>query len=680
MEEVHHLLASAYSKSSHIEAASKLFELESLIISLTSPVDNILLKQTRKISLKFGYSLYGVLPKLYIKYLKLVDKGNTELLISLCNDALIVKESLIGTDIGDQIESSVREALIYLVQQGSLDPQQSQEVQKLLEVKPTVNFEEHLGYAIEELEQNSGIGMHIMIDLFSTMSSVKDQFYFYSTQVGPLIQALQPKRSIEIYNLTLKFMDIFLAPLKYLVKVDTATEYQLSHLKLFASHEDVFYTSLSMLKILMKSDRYINENSVRILYKLWNLYPGLRSHLYDLVSGNFKTISLSNSLDPRKKAAEFLYFIMHDKDVEGDFKGRLESEGLENLFEDENYDKAEIALVDIKDLKISSGYPICCEIKPGEKYSHFVDIEEANSILTWGFASEEYDISYTISRMDTVEEILFKGERLSCDSAPVHGVQFIHRPGLYKFEWNNSFSWFRSKKVRFRISVLIPKPFEKNFESNKVILLENPDECGDLCYILPNIEHVEIGVHVTSDKIKIFGTENDEFPLKPTDDIPNIIQRYCSLLSGEVKKVGVIEKSIEKRNYLHESGCYAVCRDIDAFALMNHDNLQVHTLIAVIESEGLRSAVMIGGKLFPSGNVANLKNQEPAVAISTLLSLFGPGTVVVSGFDFEKLLPKVRLLVPISIWNHSQIVLSGFSLSECAARLHYLLYRYKASL
>ena len=675
------MLGSAYSKPSHREAATTLEEFESLILSHPSPIDSTVLKLTRKISQKFGYSLHGVLPKLYMKYLKLVNKGNTELLISLCNDALLVKESLIGTEIGDQIGTCVREALIFLVQQGSLDPQQSQEVQKLLEVKNTINFEEQLGYAIEELDLNSAIGMHIMIDLFSTMPSIKDQFYYYSTQISPILKSLHVRKSVEIYNLTLKFMDIFLAPVQYLIKIgENSMEYQVSHLKLFSMYEDVFYTSLALVKTLLKCDRFISENTVKIVYKLWNLYPGLRSHLHELILVNFKIISTSNSLDPRRKAAEFLYVVMHDKEVEGDFKGRLESEGLESLFEDENYDRSELAPIELKDLKISTGYPICCEINAGEKYSHFVEIEEENSILTWGFASEEYDISYTISRMDSVEEILYRGQRCSCDLAPIHGVEFVARPGLYKFEWSNAFSWFRSKKVRFRISVLVPLAVKPSAEEPKVILLQNPDECGDLCYILPNIEFVEVGIHIAKDTISFFSTETDIFPLKPSDDVPSIIARYCGLLQKKVKKIGVIDKNLEKREYPLNSGCFALCRDIEAFALMNHDSLQVHTVIAIIEEDGLRSAVVIGGRLFTGGNVTNLKNQEPAVAIATLLSVFGPATVVVRGLSIEKLIARIRLLVPVGIWNNSQIVLSGFSLAECAARLHYLLYRYKSSL
>ena len=269
MEEVHHLLTTAFTKTTHREVADTLMKVEKLIQSLQIKIDNTVLKLTRKLSSKFGFSIFSQLPKVYITYLKQVDKSNTELLINLCNDALLVKDSLNGTEISDQINTSVREILIILIQQGILDSQQSQVVQQLLEQKSTLNFEEELSYAIEELDNNSSVGMHMLIDLFSSLFSTKDQFYYYSTQISSVIKALQTKKSIEIYNLCIKFMDIFLLPTKYLIKIEeNLAEYELSHLKLFKNYEDVFYTSLSMLKLLLKCDRYINENSVKLIFKL----------------------------------------------------------------------------------------------------------------------------------------------------------------------------------------------------------------------------------------------------------------------------------------------------------------------------------------------------------------------------------------------------------------------------
>ena len=234
--------------------------------------------------------------------------------------------------------------------------------------------------------------------------------------------------------------------------------------------------------------------------------------------------------------------------------------------------------------------------------------------------------------------------------------------------------------MRFRISTLVPANSKAIVEQISAISMINQDESGELCYIVPNYEYSEIGIYITSSDISFFSEKSDTFPIESCEDIPSIIAKYCELLPKNTRKIGVIEKNITIREYPLHVGCFAACRDVDAFALMNHDTLHAHCLIAVIEDEGIRSAVIIGGKLFSSGNIANLKNQEPAVAISTLLSLFGPGTVVINGIDLEKLTSRARLLVPAKIWNQSQIIVSDFTLTECAARLHYLLYKYKASL
>ena len=678
MKEVHELLSIIYSKGTHDEALEPLARLERLLDTLEHPVDHVVLRKTRKICVKFGYSLYGHLPKLYIKFLKVVNRKNTELLIALCNDALLIRDTLTGTETSDLLTSGVRESLVYLLQHGSLDSQQSSVVQSLLETKQSSSFEEELQYAIEELESDSSVGLHIMIDLFSTFPSIKDQLYYFSTQIPAFIKALQPKRSVEIYNLTIRFLDILLPANRFLIKLDEdTTEYQLSYLKLFSQYEDVFYTSCELLKILSKSDKFIHENCVKILYKLWNLYPALRSQLQDLVLGNFKAISSSSSFEPKRKAAEFLYLIMHDREVPGDFKGALESEGLEGLFEDECYDKAQMAAVELKELKINSGFPICAEIKPGEKTAYYVEVTQPSSVLSWGFATEDYDISYTISRMNTHEEVLFKGERIACDTSPVISALLVDSPGLYKFEWNNSFSWFRSKRIRFRISVLCPVKASDDGLIVPKIRIVNPDDVGDLCYVLPNTEFCEVGVAIGSESFEYFNQGLDKSSLdgeNPEDKV----NRLLATVAGKCKKVGVVEDRIRNRSFDLGLGCFAFCRDVDAFALLNYDSLQVHTLIAVVELDGVRSAVVNSGRLLPNADVSNLKGLDSAAAVATLLGLYGPGTVVVYGVEIEKLVARARLLVPVNIWNNSQVVFSDYSLAECASRLHYLLYRYKS--
>jgi hypothetical protein len=413
------------------------------------------------------------------------------------------------------------------------------------------------------------------------------------------------------------------------------------------------------------------------LYKLWHLYPGLRSQLHDLILANFKVISSSSSFDPKRKAAEFLYLIMHDREVQGDFKGLLESEGLEALFEDECYDKVQMQATDLTELKINSGFPICVEVKPGEKTAYYVEVTEADSVLSWGFATEDYDISYTISRMNTFEEVLFEGARIACDTNPVISALLVAVPGLYKFEWNNSFSWFRSKRIRFRISVLYPVKSKDDGLIVPKIKITNPDDVGDLCYVLPNSEFTEVGLAIGNDNFEYFNQSLDKSNLNG-ENPEDKANRLLASVSGKCIKVGVVEDKIRNRNFDWSLGCFAFCRDVDAFALLNYDSLQVHTLIAVIDLEGVRSAVVNAGRLLPNADVSNLKGLDSAAAVATLLGLYGPGTVVVYGVEIEKLVARARLLVPVGIWNNSQVVFSDYSLAECASRLHYLLYRYKS--
>lgn len=51
---------------------------------------------------------------------------------------------------------------------------------------------------------------------------------------------------------------------------------------------------------------------------------------------------------------------------------------------------------------------------------------------------------------------IIKIERIDSSLNPVKIVLFVSEPGTYKIVWDNSFSWFTGKALRYRFSVLKP--------------------------------------------------------------------------------------------------------------------------------------------------------------------------------------------------------------------------------
>lgn len=307
-----------------------------------------------------------------------------------------------------------------------------------------------------------------------------------------------------------------------------------------------------------------------------------------------------------------------------------------------------------------------------------------------------------MTRVDTpVPEVLIQEAKVQCDKNPIMGTRLLQSPGLYRFTWDNSYSWFRSKNLRFRISLL--KPFKhfksepKSKDSTRVINIIHKDDIGDTCYSNNSQDILEIGVYIKSNVVIMVGLDHNEaIEIENEDQIPYVIAGFVDTVlehanqEFNIRKIGITEKTPKIRPGLEEIGAVAICRDVDAIGLLSQQSLHSNTLISVVNDDGLRSCVILRGRILLSedgqalGDISKLRNTDLAVAIATLLCMFGPAVVVISGKDFKEeitvLSEKIRYLVPTQTWQHSVIRESIYGphvAVVAASKLHFLHYRYK---
>lgn len=101
---------------------------------------------------------------------------------------------------------------------------------------------------------------------------------------------------------------------------------------------------------------------------------------------------------------------------------------------------------------------------------------------------------FYITRIDTQDpQTILESEKVSCDQEPINGALLIIEPGFYQLTWDNSFSWFTSKQLRFRVTVLEPLKFKfaiDEFGNFPVVQIVNDIE------IDPFIDCVTIGIFI----------------------------------------------------------------------------------------------------------------------------------------------------------------------------------------
>jgi len=98
---------------------------------------------------------------------------------------------------------------------------------------------------------------------------------------------------------------------------------------------------------------------------------------------------------------------------------------------------------------------ICVTLPAGQKLTFEYEILEAGSTLKWNLKSDGYDVGLSIICEDSGEEVV-PYKRVDSHLAKVEGSLLCSKPGRYSVSFDNSYSRFRSKGIRYFISVLSP--------------------------------------------------------------------------------------------------------------------------------------------------------------------------------------------------------------------------------
>lgn len=684
------------------------------------------LSQLKSILNTFGFQLSIKTGKLYKILLHKIPKSNKPLLTLLCKDIHELCKIIHGTDISYTLQQLLEQESRNMLLEPVLSKEDQSFFKGLIEKSQPLFNESHLEAILDELKENNPFGLSRLMDCFCSMNSIRDQFFYFSTLMQPVVvvlgQNLDSEEGIdrEIQLKLLEILEHFVFRYNFniqLSKYDPASPmfaqpFTIAEHRLIRIYSQNFEIFVSIINILRTSDILITQNLVRVLHRLWNLYKENRTELYELIFVVLKEVAVGGTEEAKVNASYLLIEVLECKETSPEFKFKLESEKTLNvLFK--NPDAEEIfelgEEVELESLQILAGFPLSSTIPSGGTWSHLVEIPESKCVISWGFATEAYDVSFSLIRVDLPEpEVLVNHYKVRCDETPYTGIRLLNSSGLYKFTWSNSYSWFRAKHLRYKIFLL--RPYKKNFnpinlELNKIINIIADDDIGDSCYT-EELDFLEVGVQVKETKLRLLCLDPNSSEGKyiceealykdPSEVILHISDFISDLLKDINKerrfssiKVGIVMDKLKILPGLEELSSIAMARDVYAIGLLSQDALHSHTIIVVMNEDGLRSCVIHRGRILCDengenlGNVKNLPDMEIYQKIAILLCNFGPAAVILAGEEFDcnlsGITSKIKQWVPGHIWSKSFIRESVFkqaAAAQAATKLHYLHFKY----
>lgn len=651
-----------------------------------------------KLARRPDFQVTSLLARLYL----IVAKQAAQLGIdktALVNDIFLLAERIRGTESGELLALAGQDLLENLMKHGGLNPEQMAIAQQLLDKQSSLDFETASQAIIEELRADDASSMLKLFDLMSQSALLKEQFDVFSSQLGVLVSTIEPLLTQpEMQYHTFRFLEHFIFQYCYYVKTGTTAQVY-TVLDTRYLNDNCFFTALCFVKLLSSAEAPIKASLLRILKRLWFLYPKRRQSLRTPIHEVLRACAVGEP-EQGKGAAKFMYYLRNDPEADPDLKSLLESDAsLSSLEKFGEYSRGALinpeveSIHSLDQLQVFAGFALSVSIPAGETESYVIEATEPNCILAWGFATKAYDLSYSLSRMDlATPQVIIDQHRIECSHEPVVGAVVLPAPGIYKFIWDNSYSWVRAKYVRYRISLLRPALQTSMIPSvlRGPIALQGGE---DDFFVNPVGEILEIGVEIKGLSVALMSeNESDQLELETLDELPIAVAGFIERISEPNKcyhrKIGVVEAVFKGHPELSSLGSIAIARDVEAVAWLSYHSLHPTTLIAATLEAPYRSAVINKGRLLADdngnslGDLSRLPTNNPAKAVADLLRMFGPATIILVGVNSPtaEFVESVRRLVPAPIWMSSEIRESMHgdkAALEAAYKLQFLRHTYK---
>ena len=253
------------------------------------------------------------------------------------------------------------------------------------------------------------------------------------------------------------------------------------------NHTSIFSLAINIINCLISFDKLFKAQFVcfLILKRLYFIFPKYRNDLCDLIVNVMINIinfdkKLIKSIKDIFEPFLFYLLIKGEKNIKNILKEKFQKTKTEikNYYlNNENtpiLEKRDIQsdIIFINNFNLNIGYPMNIEVNAGYEEERLIEIKSPNSLLYIGFNLLSYDINFHLIKycpnlnnsLKSNEKIddkvqyeehkyfyeIFKLEK----SQGAKIILFIKNPGIYKDIFDNKYSWFNNKLLRYRCTIM----------------------------------------------------------------------------------------------------------------------------------------------------------------------------------------------------------------------------------
>ena len=295
------------------------------------------------------------------------------------------------------------------------------------------------------------------------------------------------------------------------MKIVNQTLYELDEVKkILLKHTSIFTLAISILNclILFEDSFKAQFACFLILKRLYFIFPKYRDEIADLIVTNLiNLISFDEKIikDCIDIFEPFLIYLLQngDENIKNKLKVRLQKkkETLKkdylNIENDSGIDKTDVEsdIIYISNFNLNIGCPMDIYVGAGDEEEKLISVKNPNSLLYIAFNLTSYDINFHLIKycpninfsLQSTEKgeakVQFEDHKFFYEifrldkSKGAKMILLIKNPGIYKIIFDNKYSWFTNKSLRYRCTLM--KEFNNlglsSINSNDDIKIEKKD-------------------------------------------------------------------------------------------------------------------------------------------------------------------------------------------------------------
>ena len=213
-----------------------------------------------------------------------------------------------------------------------------------------------------------------------------------------------------------------------------------------------------------------------------------------------------------------------------------------------NLEKIKNEIVYVEETNLNLGFFTDVEIESGEAFDLYVEISKPFGFLDFALILRGYDINLTVTNL-TEGKVIYNEKKLKAEKTPLKLNLFFTKPGIFKFELDNRYSWIRNKNISYKINTFYPQcPFV--FE-NKVAISKYQELLNNTKKLGGKKREGENRLEVIQDQLAYYYDIND---IKDNIDLLNamIANSQVKVLSLYLNKEKEEGKDEEKKFFYFE--------------------------------------------------------------------------------------------------------------------------------